>query len=177
MTQGDEEMQARQVRGTVKWFDRSKGFGFIVSDEGGPDILLHANALRGFGQSSVCDASVIMVSVQETPRGLQTLEVLDIQPPPDTFASHPDALVFDPAVDGIELLPARVKWFDKAKGFGFCNVFGEVGDVFVHMEVLRRSGYADLQPGEGIGVRVIDGDRGRMAAAVAPWETALRERS
>lgn len=169
-------MQGRQVRGTVKWFDRSKGFGFIVADEGGPDILLHANALRCFGQSSVCDASVIMVSVQETPRGLQTLEVLDIQPPPDAVTSDTDIQPADPALDGIELRPARVKWFDKAKGFGFCNVFGEAGDVFVHMEVLRRSGYADLQPGEGIGVRVVDGERGRMAAAVAPWESALRER-
>ena len=40
------------------------------------------------------------------------------------------------------LEPARVKWFDKAKGFGFANVFGQPEDVFIHIEVLRRSGLA-----------------------------------
>jgi len=42
--------------------------------------------------------------------------------------------------------------------------------------VLRRSGFADLQPGEAVCLRVIDGKRGRMAAQVASWEAAVRER-
>ena len=68
---------------------------------------------------------------------------------------------------------ARVKWFDKGKGFGFANVFGRGEDVFLHIEVLRRSGLADLQPGEALAMRVIDGKRGRMAAQVLAWEAAL----
>ena len=71
--------------------------------------------------------------------------------------------------------PARVKWFDKAKGFGFANIFGSSEDVFVHIEVLRRSGLADLQPGEAVALRVVEGARGRMAAHVAAWDTALRK--
>ena len=71
------------------------------------------------------------------------------------------------------LEPARVKWFDKGKGFGFANVFGHPEDVFLHMEVLRRSGLADLQPGEALALRVVDGKRGRMAAEVFAWEAAL----
>ena len=69
--------------------------------------------------------------------------------------------------------PARVKWFDKGKGFGFANVFGRPEDVFLHIEVLRQSGLADLQPGEALAMRVIDGKRGRMAAEVMAWEMAL----
>ena len=67
----------------------------------------------------------------------------------------------------------RVKWFDKGKGFGFANIFGSAEDVFLHVEVLRRSGLSDLQPGEALAIRVIDGKRGRMAAEVHAWEAAL----
>ena len=74
------------------------------------------------------------------------------------------------------LEPARVKWFDKGKGFGFANVFGLDGDVFIHIEVLRKSGLADLQPGEAVGLRAIDGRRGRMAVEVTAWDAALRTR-
>ena len=71
-------------------------------------------------------------------------------------------------------MPARIKWFDKAKGFGFANVFGRPEDVFIHIEVLRRSGFADLQPGEAVTMKVIDGRRGRLATLVAPWDAAPR---
>jgi CspA family cold shock protein len=76
-------------------------------------------------------------------------------------------------LDAAELEPARVKWFDKAKGFGFANVFGSSEDVFIHIEVLRRAGLADLQPGEALAIRVIDGKRGRMALEVCAWEAAV----
>ena len=71
----------RQVQGQVKWFDPTKGFGFVISAEGGPDILLHANVLRNFGQGSVVDGSAIAILVQDTQRGLQATEVLSITPP------------------------------------------------------------------------------------------------
>ena len=72
--------------------------------------------------------------------------------------------------------PARVKWFDKAKGFGFANVFGRPEDVFIHVEVLRVSGFADLASGEAVALRVLDGRRGRMAVQVLSWESAVKTR-
>lgn len=166
-----------RLRGVVKWFEPSKGFGFIVADDGGPDILLHVNALRNFGQSSVCDRAGIVVSVQQTERGLQAVEVFEITPPPeDETRSGPGLGVFAPEVLALPLEPGRVKWFDKAKGFGFANVFGRPEDVFIHMEILRRSGFAELQAGEGIGLRIVQGERGRMAAMIAAWDAVLREK-
>jgi len=165
-----------RVHGSVKWFDPGKGFGFIVSDSGGPDILLHVNALRNFGQSSICDRAMVEVTVQQTQRGLQVVEVFEILPPvSETEDDDEGNLMADADVMALPLEPARVKWFDKIKGFGFANVFGKPEDVFIHMEALRRSGFADLQPGEAVGLRVTDGERGRMAVVIAPWETAVRK--
>lgn len=170
----EQEPQEREVlRGHVKWFDPAKGFGFVVVEQGGPDILLHANVLRNFGQSSVADGSLIEIVTQSTQRGMQAVEVLSIEPPSGDAGGEvlaEDAVDLDEA-DPLE--PARVKWFDKGKGFGFANAFGKAEDIFIHVEVLRRSGFSDLQPGEAIGVRAIDGTRGRMAVLVTAWDAAL----
>jgi len=176
LNMSEAEEEGTRVSGTVKWFDPSKGFGFVVANEGGPDILLHANVLRNFGQSSVADAAGIEVIVQETARGVQAVEVLHIAPPAgEEFDEDDMSSEIAEAVDlSLPLEPARVKWFDKAKGFGFANVFGRNEDVFLHVEVLRRSGLADLQPGEAVSLRVVDGKRGRMAMQVTSWESALK---
>ena len=172
----ENDVELPQVCGVVKWFDPGKGFGFILPDEGGPDILLHVNALRNFGQGSVCDRAAIRVTVQRTERGLQVAQVIEISPPADEAAdgtARPEDS-FDTETLELPLEPARVKWFDKGKGFGFTNVFGRPEDVFVHMEVLRRSGFAELQAGEGVGLRIVEGERGRMAVMIAAWDAVLR---
>jgi cold shock protein len=163
------------VRGQVKWFDPVKGFGFVVSDEGGPDILLHVNVLRNFGQSSVADGAGIEVVTHRTERGVQAVEIVSITPPArDEAPVLTDFADLDEdVIHNAPLEPARVKWFDKSKGFGFANVFGRSEDVFLHIEVLRQSGLADLQPGEALAMRVIEGKRGRMAAEVMAWEMAV----
>lgn len=171
------ETEGETVHGHVKWFDPSKGFGFVVADSGGPDILLHANVLRNFGQSSVADGAVIEAVVNETPRGRQAVEVLKIEPP-ETSQPENSIALSEEEIDISKLgplMPARVKWFDKAKGFGFANVFRQPEDIFIHIEVLRRSGLADLQPGEAVCIRVVQGRRGKMAAIVSSWELALRD--
>ena len=171
-----DESCPRPLSGRVKWFDPAKGFGFVVADEGGPDILLHANVLRNFGQSSVADGAGVEIIVQETPRGVQAVEVVRIEPP-ETHDAPPmeDVAALDPeGLNALPLEPARVKWFDKAKGFGFANIFGLAEDIFVHIEVVRRSGLADLQPGEAVGLRVVEGRRGKMATQVCSWEMALK---
>ncbi|MDB9944175.1 cold shock domain-containing protein, partial [Octadecabacter sp.] len=71
----DTDIEGYVMDGRVKWFDPGKGFGFIVATDGGHDILLHANVLRNFGQSSVADGTEIQILVVETDRGLQAAEV------------------------------------------------------------------------------------------------------
>lgn len=172
----DESKVSRSVEGRVKWFDPARGFGFVVADGIEEDILLHANVLRNFGQGSVSDGAGITLAIQATPRGFQAVEVIAVAPP--SVEELPPLQDFgEIPVEDIQnapLQPARVKWFDKAKGFGFSNVFGNAEDVFIHFEILRRSGLADLVPGEAIAIRVVEGKRGLLAAEIYAWETALR---
>jgi cold shock protein len=170
------EAEQREIRGRVKWFDATKGFGFIVADEGGKDILLHANVLRNYGQSSIADGTELRVIVHETDRGIQAAAIVEIlrapmRPEPANSTEAPD---FD--VEEIETLPmvaARVKWFDRGKGFGFANIFGRPEDVFIHAEVLRRSALSELMPGEAVTLRVTEGRRGLLAVGVYAWDNAL----
>ncbi len=175
MSENEDVPGLQTLHGTVKWFDPVKGFGFVLPDQGGADILLHANVLRNFGQSSVADGALIEISVLETERGLQAIEVISITPPTG-FASEspemPDSDIFADLSD-VELLPARVKWFDKGKGFGFANVFGSNDDIFIHVEILRRSGLSDLQPGEAICLAWQEGKRGKMAVLVKTWDSVV----
>lgn len=166
------------IRGHVKWFDPGKGYGFVVPEGGGSDVLLHANVLRNFGQSSVADGAEIELQVQATVRGVQAVVVLSIVPHgtsarapglPDLSALSEEEMAAAP------LEPARVKWFDKSKGFGFANAWGAERDIFIHIEVLRVSGLADLTPGEAIALRAIVGRRGLMAVEIRPWEAGLVE--
>ncbi|MFY9211796.1 MAG: cold shock domain-containing protein [Aestuariivita sp.] len=172
---GDDLNNLSHVMGHVKWFDPAKGFGFVVSDSGGADILLHVNVLRNFGQNSVADDARIELIAHNTDRGAQAVEILKIEPPRRDEANALRDLVElpDHNIAKLPLEPGRVKWFDKVKGFGFANVFGKPEDVFLHIEVLRLSGLSDVQPGEALALRVIEGKRGRMAAQVFPWETGV----
>ena len=97
MNDGDDGGQ--RITGRVKWFDPSKGFGFVIADEGGPDILLHANVLRNFGQSSIADGAGVEVIAQKTARGVQAVEVLAIDPAKGDDGEDTDA---DGAIDGSE---------------------------------------------------------------------------
>lgn len=172
-----ENNVATEISGSVKWFDPVRGFGFIVSDEPGPDILLHANVLRNCGQGSIAGQARVRVLVQPTDRGLQAIKVLEIEPPAYDESPSISDLANTPieVLSGLPFQPARVKWFDKSKGFGFANIFGLPEDIFLHYEVLRHSGMSDLEVGEAVALRVVDGQRGLMAAQIASWELGGRQ--
>ncbi len=173
----DNTLASETITGHIKWFDPAKGFGFIVADNDLPDILLHANVLRNFGQSSVADNAIIKARVQKTTKGYQATEVLSITPPHDLKSG---LSAFQAPIEKEELVtlayePARVKWFDPAKGFGFANTFGCREDVFIHIDLLRQSGLSGLMPGEAVALKVVNGERGRMAVEVSGWEQAAKE--
>lgn len=171
-SQPDSEIRT----GRVKWYDADRGYGFVVPDGGDRDILLHASCVKASGRVSIPEGAQVSLRVVQGDRGLQAVELIEVESAEEVQDQHSEMRPSELAVDlegASELLAARVKWFDKLKGFGFVNVFGDSADVFVHMETLRRCGFNDLMPGEGIAVRTTDGPRGLMAVELRTWEAAL----
>jgi cold shock protein len=159
-----------EVAGAIKWFDVAKGFGFIVPDDGRPDVLLHVTVLRRDGYQTAHEgARVVVEAVAKPPKGLQAIRVKSMD---ESTAVHPSQLpaarthVQVVATSGYER--CIVKWFNRTKGFGFVTRGEGTEDIFVHMETLRRFGVTELRPGQVVLVRFGDGPKGLMAAEVRP---------
>lgn len=152
--------------GIVKWFDPERGYGFIETDGLGSDVHMHQSDLQNFGQNTVTPGSTIEFIVCQSGRGLQVREIVDIVPAIIEIAPG-----FRSTLQR-ELLPARVKWFDDKRGFGFVNVFGMEEDCFIHRTVLENAGMISADTGEAICVAV-DRSRERLVAVRASiWHQA-----
>lgn len=158
-----------EVTGTIKWFDASKGYGFVVSDSGKADVLLHVTCLRRDGFQTAYEGARIVCEVVDGPKGLQAFRVLSMD---DSTAAQPPQTVpvrtHNTVTPTSGLERAVVKWFNRIRGFGFLTRGEGTEDIFVHMETLRQYGIAELRPGQSVLVRFGDGPKGLMAAEIRP---------
>ena len=61
--------------GTVKWFNESKGFGFIEPDEGGDDIFVHFSSIKAEGFKTLNEGQPVTYNAEQGPKGLHAVEV------------------------------------------------------------------------------------------------------
>jgi CspA family cold shock protein len=158
-----------EIAGVIKWFDASKGYGFIVPDSGEPDILLHVTCLRRDGFQTAYEGARVVCEVVSRVKGRQALRVLSMDEstairPPQTAQARTHTTVTP--TSGLER--ATVKWFNRLRGFGFLTCGEGTPDIFVHMETLRRYGMTELRPGQYVLVRFGPGSKGMMAAEIQP---------
>lgn len=169
--QGATTPEMAAVVGRVKWFDGTRGFGFLVSDDIEGDVLLHFSVLREHGRRSVPEGAVLEVIPVRLERGLQAKKVLSIDLstalPQHTRSSNSSAERADRkalADAAGEFESVEVKWFNRVRGYGFLKRVPDSGeDVFVHMETVREARLGDLQPGQPLQARIAESDKGLTA--------------
>ena len=164
---------ALRLTTTVKWFNRTKGFGFVSATDGTGDVFLPAAVLGHAGHDEIAEGATIVCEVVQGPKGRAVAAILSIDETTSTpraprgFARDGDRAGFDRAPSGpTEELDGTVKWFDEIKGFGFISASDGGKDVFVHGTVLRRSGLGPLETGQLVKMQVKAAPRGREAISV-----------
>lgn len=159
------------VTATVKWYNPSKGFGFVALADGSGDAFLHASVVERAGHRSVPPGATLEVRAGPGPKGAQVTEILSVdtstasQEPPRR--PKPERSAYQPAADRPTVEErGTVKWYNPMKGFGFIVADSGGKDIFVHATALERSGITDLAEEQRVTVDVADGQKGPEAVSL-----------
>ncbi|OQW80246.1 MAG: cold-shock protein [Proteobacteria bacterium ST_bin14] len=169
----DRNSGEHRVSGALKWFDVTRGFGFIVADDPAfGDVLVHFSALQAHGRRSLPEGARIDCVAVRRDRGFQASEILSIDLT-HAIEALPRTRSTDERVDPAALIdqagdfePVTVKWFNRLKGYGFLVRDSDSADIFVHMETLRRADIDEVEPDQPLLARIVNGRKGPLAVVV-----------
>jgi cold shock protein len=151
------------VDAAVKWFNATKGYGFVELSDGRGDAFLHLKTLRETGRQTLPSGAKIRVVARACSRGAEVVRVVEVDAKSAVERSSRRSTV-DPS-EAFDLT-GKVKWFDDARGFGFIasDDFGR--DVFIHSTTLGAAGVRGLSEGQAVSMRVVETPKGREAIEI-----------
>jgi CspA family cold shock protein len=189
-TMGDSQ----RLSGKVKWFNRSKGFGFIIPNDGSGDVFLPLAVLERAGLNEAPDGASVVFDCVQGAKGRAVASIVELDAstaaPRSPRGDRPDrgdrgdrggdrgggggfrrdrgdrGDHMDEPSGPTESLDGVVKWYDPARGFGFVLPNDGGKDIFVHITALRRSGVDSLEPGQAVRMMVGQARRGREASSI-----------
>ncbi len=153
--QEDRELREK-VDGKVKWFNTSKGFGFIEPLDGSGDAFVHISILQEKNLQGLPEGAPVVCDMTNGVRGLQVIQIYDIGAAPALEVEGEDS----------SLLQGTVKFFNSEKGFGFVTPDDGSRDIFVHMKALEKSGLGMLETDQRVRLNVKGGEKGPLAEGV-----------
>jgi cold shock protein len=185
MTMSSERGSAPQAvfranaTGMVKWFNPTKGFGFVTFDDGSPDAFCHISVVEEAGHDTLSEGATIACDLSQGQRGPQVAAIHSVDASTAT-PSQPSRRPDGRARLGLFKKPqsarrqncgervsgeveGTVKFFNTSKGFGFIAPDSGGKDVFVHIRALSRSGLQGLDEGQRVRVTIREDDRGPSA--------------
>ncbi len=160
--------EGEQIEAIVKWFNLSKGFGFVAPADGSPDAFMHISVLTRIGLQQITEGTKLSILIGQGPKGRQVLQILDVLgqgelPPSSSDETNSHA---QEPIGPTEEMQGVVKWFKPEKGFGFIAPNDEGKDIFVHKSVIAKLGLVTLETGQQVRMDVHTSPKGREAVSI-----------
>lgn len=177
--------EGTHISTTVKWYDPAKGYGFLVPDDGSPNICCRAPALAAVGLETLLAGAAVACETAQGLRGPEVSRIVSVDfsataPRQASFANaqgngrmaaSPGKVEASPAPSG-RTIRAIVKWFHPVKGYGFLESEDGSADVFCHLTVAQASGHDTLPQGAAVTCEIVQGDRGPLVSRILSVEPA-----